>query len=82
MEIKNDIQQNNSLLTKSLVASDNDYTKKDAILHQWNLEGRFNIYDVMNGNATVKLQDPILYFDILLVIFLIVLFVVRRLLYF
>lgn len=58
MEIKNDIQQNNSLLTKSLVASDNDYTKKDAILHQWNLEGRFNIYDVMNGNATVKLQDP------------------------
>ncbi len=58
MEIKYDIQQNNNLLTKSLVASDNDYTKKDAILHQWNLEGRFNIYDVMNGNATVKLQDP------------------------
>ena len=58
MSIKYDIQQNNDLLTKSLVASDNDYTKKDAILHQWNLEGRFNIYDVMNGNATVKLQDP------------------------
>lgn len=58
MTIKYDIQQNKNLLTKSLVASDNDYTKKDAILHQWNLEGRFNIDDVMNGNATVKLQDP------------------------
>ena len=58
MSIKYDIQQNNDLLTKSLVASDNKKKKKDAILHQWNLEGRFNIYDVMNGNAIVKLPDP------------------------
>ena len=46
-----------NLLTKSLCASDNNYTKEDAILKQWNKQGSFNLNDVMNG-GTVKLIDP------------------------
>ena len=49
------IQKN--LLKRSLCASDNDYTKEDAIMKQWNKQGSFNLYDYMNGGK-VKLQDP------------------------
>ena len=45
------------LNTTSLFASDNDYTKEDAIKKQWNKQGSFNLYDVMNGGK-VNLQDP------------------------
>lgn len=41
----------------SLVSSDNDYTKYDAILKQWNKEGSFNIYDVWEGGK-VNVQNP------------------------
>lgn len=46
-----------NLITKSLCASDNDYTKEDAIMKQWNKQGSFNLYDYMNGGK-VNLQDP------------------------
>lgn len=46
-----------NLITASLCASDNDYTKEDAVMKQWNKQGSFNLYDVMNGGK-VKLQDP------------------------
>lgn len=46
-----------NLITTSLCASDNDYTKEDAIMKQWNKQGSFNLYDVMNGGK-VNLQDP------------------------
>ena len=46
-----------NLITKSLCASDNDYTKEDAIMKQWNKQGSFNLYDFMNGGK-VNLQDP------------------------
>jgi len=46
-----------NLITASLCASDNDYTKEDAIMKQWNKQGSFNLYDYMNGGK-VKLQDP------------------------
>lgn len=42
----------------TLVSSDRDYTKEDAILKQWNKAGSFNIYEVMNGGK-VNLQSPI-----------------------
>lgn len=45
------------LITTSLIASDNGYSKEDAIMKQWNRQGSFNIYDVMNGGK-VNLQDP------------------------
>ena len=45
------------LITASLVASDNGYTKEDAIMKQWNKQGSFNLYEVMNGGK-VNLQDP------------------------
>ena len=45
------------LITTSLFASDNDYTKEDAIMKQWNKQGSFNLYDVMNGGK-VNQQDP------------------------
>lgn len=45
------------LITASLVASDHGYTKEDAIRKQWNKQGSFNLYEVMNG-GTVNLQDP------------------------
>ena len=41
----------------SLVSSDNDYTKHDAILKQWNKEGSFNLYDVLSGGK-VNPQNP------------------------
>ena len=46
-----------NLITKSLCASDNNYTKEDAIMKQWNKQGSFNLYDYMNGGK-VNLQDP------------------------
>lgn len=46
-----------NLITTSLYASDNGYTKEDAIMKQWNKQGSFNLYDVMNGGK-VNLQDP------------------------
>ena len=46
-----------NLITTSLYASDNGYTKDDAIMKQWNKQGSFNLYDVMNGGK-VNLQDP------------------------
>lgn len=46
-----------NLLKRSLCASDNDYTKEDAIMKQWNKQGSFNLYDYMNGGK-VNLQDP------------------------
>lgn len=46
-----------NLITTSLFSSDNDYTKEDAIMKQWNKQGSFNLYDVMNGGK-VNLQDP------------------------
>lgn len=45
------------VLTDSLAASDNGYTKQDALLKQWNKEGSFNLYDALNGEK-VKLQNP------------------------
>lgn len=42
----------------TLVSSERDYTKEDAILKQWNKAGSFNIYEVMNGGK-VNLQSPI-----------------------
>lgn len=45
------------LITTSLFASDNAYSKEDAIMKQWNKQGSFNLYDVMNGGK-VNLQDP------------------------
>lgn len=33
------------LNTTSIFASNNDYSKKDAIMKQWNLKGSFNIYE-------------------------------------
>lgn len=46
-----------NLITASLCASDNSYTKEDAVMKQWNKQGSFNLYDVMNGGK-VNLQDP------------------------
>ncbi len=46
-----------NLITTSLFASDNGYTKEDAIMKQWNKQGSFNLYDVLNGGK-VNLQDP------------------------
>ena len=46
-----------NLITTSLIASDNGYTKEDAIMKQWNKQGSFNLYEVMNGGK-VNLQDP------------------------
>lgn len=43
------------LNTTSIFASDNDYTKKDAIMKQWNLKGSFNIYEEVSVD---KLQHP------------------------
>ena len=43
---------------QTLVSSDNAYTKQDAIMAQWNKQGSFNIYDVMEGKAQVPLQNP------------------------
>lgn len=51
----NPLQAN--LITTSLFASDNGYTKEDAIMKQWNKQGSFNLYDVLNGGK-VNLQDP------------------------
>lgn len=47
-----------SKLTRSLAPSDNDYTKEDAVLSQWNRAGSFNLYDVLNGTGTIRLQKP------------------------
>lgn len=44
--------------TDTLVSSDRDFTKEDAILKQWYKAGSFNIYEVMNGGK-VNLQSPI-----------------------
>ena len=46
-----------NLITTSLFASDNGYTKEDAIMKQWNKQGSFNLYEVMNGGK-MNLQDP------------------------
>lgn len=46
-----------AVLNASLVSSENDYTKKDALMKQWNKEGSFNLYEVMNGGK-VNLQNP------------------------
>ena len=46
-----------NLITTSLCASDSDYSKEDAVMKQWNKQGSFNLYDVMNGGK-VNLQDP------------------------
>lgn len=46
-----------AVFTKSLISSDNSYTKHDALLKQWNKEGSFNLYDVLNGGK-VNLQNP------------------------
>ncbi|NDO45659.1 hypothetical protein [Clostridium sp. MD294] len=43
------------LNTTSIFASNNDYTKKDAIMKQWNLKGSFNIYEEVSVD---KLQHP------------------------
>lgn len=48
-----------NLITASLCASDNDYTKENAIMKQWNKKGSFNLYDIINGDKmNMKLQDP------------------------
>ena len=52
--------QNTTEQTKfvpSLVSSDNDYTKYDAILKEWNKQGAFNLYDVLEGGK-VNVQNP------------------------
>lgn len=46
-----------NLITTSLFASDNSYTKEDAVKKQWNKQGTFNLYEFMNGGK-VNLQDP------------------------
>ncbi len=46
-----------AVFSGSLVSSDNGYTKQDALLKQWNKEGSFNLYDVLNGGK-VNLQNP------------------------
>lgn len=55
------IVKDNSTVTtslKSLMSSDNTYTKEDAVIAQWNKQGSFNLFDVMEGKAQVPLQNP------------------------
>lgn len=43
-----------SVELSSLASSDNEYTKQDAILSQWNKQFSFNLYDVMDGKTTAQ----------------------------
>lgn len=43
-----------SIELESLTSSDNEYTKHDALLQQWNKQFSFNLYDVIDGKATAQ----------------------------